>query len=60
MSSPVRSADDYQSSDGTLMATGHTDGSVYIFSTETGRMPFTLPGKAQLPSTLLPHDLTRF
>ncbi|CAI7598606.1 unnamed protein product [Penicillium bialowiezense] len=35
------------SSDGTLMATGHTDGSVYIFSTETGRMPFTLPGSVR-------------
>lgn len=39
------------------MATGHTDGSVYIFSTETGRMPFSLPGKAQLPYTSSLHDL---
>ncbi|KAJ5334239.1 uncharacterized protein N7506_008022 [Penicillium brevicompactum] len=35
------------SQDGRFMATGHTDGSVYIFSTETGRMPFSLPGSVK-------------
>ncbi|KAH1289311.1 hypothetical protein KXV74_008784 [Aspergillus fumigatus] len=30
--------------DGRLIASGHENGSVYIFSTETGRMPFSLSG----------------
>jgi hypothetical protein len=33
-----------QSVDGRLIASGHENGSVYIFSTETGRMPFSLSG----------------
>ncbi|KAF7115601.1 hypothetical protein CNMCM5793_002695 [Aspergillus hiratsukae] len=32
------------SADGRLIASGHENGSVYIFSTETGRMPFSLSG----------------
>ncbi|CAG8033302.1 unnamed protein product [Penicillium salamii] len=32
------------SADGRFIATGHADGSVYIFTTETGRMPFSLAG----------------
>ncbi|CEL11416.1 Putative WD40 repeat protein [Aspergillus calidoustus] len=32
------------SPDGRLIASGHENGSVYIFSTETGRMPFSLSG----------------
>ncbi|KAH2138139.1 hypothetical protein KXV72_004911 [Aspergillus fumigatus] len=32
------------SMDGRLIASGHENGSVYIFSTETGRMPFSLSG----------------
>ncbi|PYH95881.1 WD domain protein [Aspergillus ellipticus CBS 707.79] len=30
--------------DGRLIASGHENGSVYIFSTDTGRMPFSLSG----------------
>lgn len=33
-----------QSADGRFIASGHENGSVYIFSTETGRMPFSLSG----------------
>ncbi|KAJ5602154.1 hypothetical protein N7510_011688 [Penicillium lagena] len=33
-----------QSSDGRFIASGHENGAVYIFSTETGRMPFSLSG----------------
>lgn len=32
------------SSDGRFIASGHENGGVYIFSTETGRMPFSLSG----------------
>ncbi|KAB8229266.1 WD40 repeat protein [Aspergillus alliaceus] len=32
------------SADGRFIASGHENGSVYIFSTETGRMPFSLSG----------------
>ncbi|KAE8397563.1 WD40-repeat-containing domain protein [Aspergillus pseudonomiae] len=32
------------SADGRLIASGHENGSIYIFSTETGRMPFSLSG----------------
>ncbi|PWY81772.1 WD domain protein [Aspergillus heteromorphus CBS 117.55] len=32
------------SMDGRLIASGHENGSVYIFSTDTGRMPFSLCG----------------
>ncbi|KAJ5549757.1 hypothetical protein N7535_002301 [Penicillium sp. DV-2018c] len=32
------------SPDGRLIATGHQNGRVYVFSTETGRMPYSLPG----------------
>lgn len=32
------------SPDGRLIASGHDDGAVYIFTTETGRMPFSLLG----------------
>ncbi|KAL2837416.1 WD40-repeat-containing domain protein [Aspergillus pseudoustus] len=32
------------SPDGRLIASGHENGNVYIFSTETGRMPFSLSG----------------
>ncbi|CAL5870002.1 uncharacterized protein PFLUO_LOCUS4235 [Penicillium psychrofluorescens] len=32
------------SSDGRFIASGHENGAVYIFSTETGRMPFSLSG----------------
>ncbi|KAJ5772822.1 hypothetical protein N7457_007718 [Penicillium paradoxum] len=32
------------SPDGRLIATGHENGAVYIFTTETGRMPFSLSG----------------
>ncbi|KAL3459956.1 WD40-repeat-containing domain protein [Aspergillus heterothallicus] len=32
------------SPDGRLIASGHENGSVHIFSTETGRMPFSLSG----------------
>ncbi|KAL2872217.1 SKI complex subunit WD repeat protein SKI8 [Aspergillus lucknowensis] len=32
------------SPDGRLIASGHESGSVYIFSTETGRMPFSVSG----------------
>ena len=34
-----------QSADGRFIASGHENGSVYIFSTESGRMPFSLSGK---------------
>lgn len=33
-----------QSADGRFIASGHENGSVYIFSTDTGRMPFSLSG----------------
>ncbi|KAJ5689763.1 Meiotic recombination protein Ski8/Rec14 [Penicillium macrosclerotiorum] len=32
------------SADGQLIASGHENGAVYVFSTETGRMPFSLSG----------------
>ncbi|KAJ5186001.1 Meiotic recombination protein Ski8/Rec14 [Penicillium cf. griseofulvum] len=32
------------SPDGRLIASGHEDGAVYMFTTETGRMPFSLSG----------------
>ncbi|KAJ5761893.1 Meiotic recombination protein Ski8/Rec14 [Penicillium nucicola] len=32
------------SADGRFLATGHENGAVYIFTTETGRMPFSLSG----------------
>ncbi|KAG0152756.1 hypothetical protein PDIDSM_2561 [Penicillium digitatum] len=32
------------SPDGRLIASGHEDGAVYIFTTETGRMPFSVSG----------------
>ncbi|PLB44065.1 WD40 repeat protein [Aspergillus steynii IBT 23096] len=32
------------SADGRFIASGHENGSIYIFSTETGRMPFSLSG----------------
>ncbi|KAH8425685.1 SKI complex subunit WD repeat protein SKI8 [Aspergillus melleus] len=32
------------SADGRFIASGHENGSIYIFSTETGRMPFSLAG----------------
>ncbi|OJJ49522.1 hypothetical protein ASPZODRAFT_127996 [Penicilliopsis zonata CBS 506.65] len=32
------------SADGKFIASGHENGSVYIFNTETGRMPFSLAG----------------
>ncbi|OJJ63263.1 hypothetical protein ASPSYDRAFT_37790 [Aspergillus sydowii CBS 593.65] len=35
------------SPDGRFIASGHENGSVYIFSTETGRMPFSLSGLVQ-------------
>lgn len=33
-----------QSADSRFIASGHENGSVYIFSTDTGRMPFSLSG----------------
>ncbi|KAK1150335.1 Ski complex subunit Rec14 [Aspergillus melleus] len=33
-----------KSADGRFIASGHENGSIYIFSTETGRMPFSLTG----------------
>lgn len=35
---------DLQSLDGRFLASGHENGNVYIFSTATGRMPFSLSG----------------
>ncbi|KAE8147097.1 WD40 repeat protein [Aspergillus avenaceus] len=32
------------SADGRFLATGHENGSIYIFNTESGRMPFSLSG----------------
>lgn len=34
-----------QSGDGKYIASGHQNGSIYMFSNETGRMPFSLSGK---------------
>lgn len=39
---------DMKSADGRFIASGHENGSVYIFSTETGRMPFSLSGNFQI------------
>jgi superkiller protein 8 len=36
------------SPDGRFIASGHENGSVYIFSTETGRMPFSLSGMSHI------------
>lgn len=35
------------SSDGTLVATGHNNGGLYIFNTETSRLLFSIPGHSQ-------------
>ncbi|KAL4999521.1 WD40-repeat-containing domain protein [Aspergillus recurvatus] len=40
------------SPDGRFIASGHENGSVYIFSTETGRMPFSLSGMPYIQLSL--------